>query len=52
MMAFGRAVTSVCAVDRDKTKLVRFFCTKLGVSGKTTYAMTKYMPHNKENTDI
>ena len=51
MMTFGRAVASVRTVDRDKTKLGRFCWTKLGGSGKTTYVMTKYMPHNKENAD-
>ena len=36
-ITFGRAVASVCAVDRDETKLGRFCWTKLGGSGKTKY---------------
>ena len=47
MMTFGRAVASVHEVNRDETKLGRFCWTKLGRSGKTTYLMTIYMPHNK-----
>jgi hypothetical protein len=49
MMAFGRAVARVQEVDRDETKLGRFCWTKLGGSGKTTYVMTMYMPHNKSS---
>ena len=51
MMTFGRAVSNVRKVDRDKTKLGRFCWTKLGGAGKTTYVMIMYMPHNKENAD-
>ena len=52
MMTSGRAVTSVCTVDRDKTNLDGFCWTKVGGSRKTTYLMTMYMLHNKENVDI
>ena len=51
MMTFGRAVAGVYSVNRYKTKLGRLCWTNLGGSGKNTYVMTRYMPHNKENVD-
>ena len=51
MMTFGRVVARVQTIDKVKTRLGRFCLTKLGCSGKTTYVMTMYMLHNKDNVD-
>ena len=50
-MTFGRAVVSICAVNRDKTKLGMFYWTNLGGSKTAMYLMMIYMPHNKKNND-
>jgi len=48
MMTMGRISGSVKKVDVDPTNLGRYFWTKLGGAGKTTYVMTLYIPNNKK----
>ena len=48
MVTRGRASARVKKAEADETKLGRYCWTKVGGSGKMTYFMTVYMPHNRE----